>query len=190
MNALRRHLVLGLTLAIVTVGVVALLVRAEASGTGAQNVGDAGAPVAAPDDASRGGGDGDGRRVERRCEPTETNPGGDTAYIPNAPREPSLGEGFVITGLVRAADGCRPLPNVRVQVWLATEDGSEYDNRASVYTDADGRYRLDTAPVYPQYGEPNIHVAYDDQEYETVFVRSVTDLDDRRAVVNLTLRRG
>jgi hypothetical protein len=43
----------------------------------------------------------------------------------------------------------------------------------------------------PQFGEPNIHVAYDDGDYAAVFIRRVVDLDDERAVVDLTLtRRG
>jgi hypothetical protein len=95
----------------------------------------------------------------------------------------------VITGLVRAADGCRPLEGVRIQVWLATETGGEQDNRASVRTGSDGRYRIRTDPTVPQFGEPNIHVGYDDDEYREVFIRRVVDLDDERAVVNLTLAR-
>jgi hypothetical protein len=96
----------------------------------------------------------------------------------------------VITGLVRAADGCRPLEDVRIQVWLATETGGEQDNRASVRTGADGRYRIETAPTVAQFGEPNIHVGYDDGEYREVFIRRVVDLDDERAVVDLTLARS
>ena len=76
-----------------------------------------------------------------------------------------------------------------MQVWLATETGGEQDNRASVRTDADGRYRIETDPTVPQFGEPNIHVGYDDGDYREVFIRRVVDLDDKRAVVNLTLRR-
>jgi hypothetical protein len=90
---------------------------------------------------------------------------------------------------VRAARGCRPLPGVRIQVWLATETGGEQDNRASVWTDSNGRYRIETAPTVPQFGEPNIHVAYADGAYRDVFIRRVVDLDDVRARVDLTLAR-
>ena len=95
----------------------------------------------------------------------------------------------MITGRVRAADDCKPLEDVRVQVWLATETGGEQDNRASVRTNGDGRYRIETDPTVPQFGEPNIHVGYDDGDYREVFIRRVVDLDDKRAVVDLTLRR-
>ena len=125
----------------------------------------------------------------RRCKPTESNPGGTNNYIPDAPELASLGEGFIITGRVRAARGCRPLSGVRIQVWLATETGGEQDNRASVRTDKNGNYRIETAPTIAQFGEPNIHVAYDDGEYGDVFIRRVVDLDDSRARVDLTLAR-
>ncbi len=125
----------------------------------------------------------------RDCEVTESNPGGDNNYIPDAPAVASLGDGFVITGRVRAAKGCRPLAGVPIQVWLATETGGETDNRATVRTGEDGRYRIETAPTVPQFGEPNIHVAYDGERFEHVFIRRVVDLDDTRATVNLTLAR-
>ena len=185
---------LALLLALVTAGIVAALLASEMSGTGAENVGERGpeetaAPQPTPTAVAEAQREEPER--ERRCEPTESNPGGTNNYIPDAPPLDSLGEGFVITGLVRSADGCEPLEDVRIQVWLATETGGEQDNRASVRTGADGRYRIETDPTVPQFGEPNIHVGYDDGEYREVFIRRVVDLDDERAVVDLTLaRRG
>jgi len=177
----RTPWLLGLLLALVTAGIVAALVDSETSGTGAENVGESGPERAAtPAPAGRA----------RRCEATESNPGGTNNYIPDAAERDSLGGGFVITGLVRSADGCRPLRDVRVQVWLATETGGEQDNRASVRTDAEGRYRIETAPTIPQFGEPNIRVGYDGGDYGELFIRRVVDLEDERAVVGLTLARG
>jgi hypothetical protein len=187
---------------VVTLGVVVALLTSEGSGTGATNVGDAGGPTPEPERPAasaptlvptRTEADAEERprRPRRNCEATESNPGGTNNYIPDAPERDSLGEGFEITGVVRSARGCERLEDVRVQIWLATETGGERDNRASVRTDSDGRYRIETAPTVPQFGEPNIHVGYDDEDYGEVFIRRVVDLDDRRAVVNLTLaRRG
>jgi hypothetical protein len=181
---------LGALLALVTAGIAFALVRAESSGTGAENVGERGPERAATPEPTPEPGR-EREREPRRCKATESNPGGTNNYIPDAPAAESLGSGFVITGLVRAADGCEPLEDVRIQVWLATETGGEQDNRASVRTGDDGRYRIETAPTVPQFGEPNIHVGYDDDRYEPVFIRRVVDLDDERAVVDLTLaRRG
>ena len=65
----------------------------------------------------------------------------------------SLGDGFVITGRVRAAKGCRPLAGVPIQVWLATETGGETDNRATVRTGEDGRYRIETEAAWAEDAE-------------------------------------
>lgn len=177
---MRRPWLLVLLLTLVTGAIVVVLLRSETSGTGAENVGQSGPERAVTSEPSRQPGG-------RRCEATQSNPGGTNNYIPDAPPQDSLGSGFVITGVVRSPDGCRPLRNVRIQVWLATETGSEQDNRASVRTDGEGRYRIETAPTIAQFGEPNIHVGYDDGDYDEVFIRRVVDLDDERAVVDLTL---
>jgi len=191
----RRPWLLLLGLAAVTAAIVVLLLRSEVSGTGAENVGDAGAAVATatatatattPAPAARAGAP-SATRAPRSCGATQSNPGGTNNYIPDAPERDALGEGFEITGTVRSAAGCRPLAGQRVQVWLATETGGEQDNRATVTTDEDGRYTIETDPTIPQFGEPNIHVGHAGQGYEDVFIRRVVDLDDRRATVNLTL---
>lgn len=189
----RRPWLLGLVLVAITGVVVVALATSEISGTGAENVGDTGGPRTgerpSPTDEPRPAAA--QPSAPRRCQETASNPGGTNNFIPDAPLRASLGEGFLITGLVRSAAGCRPLPGVRVQVWLATRTGGETDNRASVRTGPDGRYRIETDPTVPQFGEPNIHVAYDDGRYRKVYIRRVVDLDDTRAVVNLTLaRRG
>lgn len=190
----KRPWILALVLAGITAAVVVALLASEPSGTGAENVGEAAPPparqepnaAAAPERTATAPAT---PAPARRCEPTESNPGGANNYLPDAPDSASLGKGFVITGLVRDARGCRPLPGVRVQVWLATETGGEQDNRASVRTDENGPYRIETARTIPQFGEPNIHVAYDDGRYRDVFIRRVVDLDDPRARVDLTLAR-
>ncbi len=182
----KRPWILALVLTGIAAAVVVALLTSEPSGTGATNVGDDASaperhePVAAATPRPTGTVTATPARP-RRCDPTESNPGGTNNYIPDAPERASLGEGFIITGLVRAARGCRPLRDVRIQVWLATETGGGQDNRTSVRTDANGRYRVETAPTVPQFGEPNIHVAYADGQYRDVFIRRVVDLDDTRA---------
>ena len=190
----QRPWLLALVLVGISAAVVLALLTSEPSGTGATDVGDSApesgprprAAAATPEPAATTSAT---PAPPRRCAPTESNPGGTNNYIPDAPERASLGEGFVITGRVLDARGCRPLEDVRIQVWLATETGSEQDNRASVRTDENGSYRIETAPTISQFGEPNIHVGYDDGEYREVFIRRVVDLDDVRARVDLTLAR-
>lgn len=107
------------------------------------------------------------------CAVTETMRGGRNLYVPNAPLVRDLGQGFVVSGIVRQAGTCAPLPNVRVQIWASTERGGEGEpsNRGSVMTAADGSFRLETSPIVPNFGQAHIHVAYDDPGYGTVFLR-------------------
>jgi hypothetical protein len=191
---MRRPWLLALFLVVLTAGVAGAIATSETSGTGAENVGDDGVArltAPAPDPSAATAPEDAPESAPANCEATESNPGGTNNYIPDAPEREALGEGFVIEGFVRQSAGCEPLEDVPVQVWLATETGGEQDNRATVRTDADGRYRIETPPTVPQFGEPNIHVGVDQEDlgFEPVFIRRVVDLDDRRAVVNLTLAR-
>ncbi len=170
--------IVGGVVVLVTLGVVVALLTSQLSGTGAENVGSSGdsAPNAR------------GPAAAGDCPVTESNPGGTNNYLPDAPAGEDLGDGFVIQGVVRSTEGCAPLEGVRIQVWLATETGSESDNRTSVRTDRAGRYRVETAPTIAQFGEPNIHVGYDDGTYESVFIRRVVDLADDTATIDLNLQ--
>jgi hypothetical protein len=156
--------------------IAAALWRSEESGTGARDVGEEVAVVAAPAP--------DGRQT---CSPTITNPGGRNNYRADADLDVPLGRGLVITGVVRDT-ACRPLPGVPVQVWLQTALGSERENRTTVLTGPDGRYRVDSDPAVAQFGEPNIHVAHDaDGPWRSVWQRHVVDDEDTLAVVDLVL---
>lgn len=125
------------------------------------------------------------------CGPaTQTMRGGSNNYQPNAPMVPNLGQGFVVSGRVVSAATCQPLPNVRIQIWAATERGNERvaSNHASVRTGADGRYRLEMSQILPQFGQAHAHLAYDDGEYETVFLRPLLERRDQTSLeVNFTL---
>ncbi len=113
--------------------------------------------------------------------PTETMRGGRNNYIPNAPVVDNLGQGLVVSGTVRRADTGEAASGVRLQIWAATERGGEREpsNRGSVLTGADGRYRLEIGPIVPNFGQPHIHMAYDDGAFETLFLRPVLDSRDQ-----------
>ncbi|GAA4860589.1 hypothetical protein [Actinomycetospora straminea] len=162
--------------------IAAALWNSDESGTGARQVGESAGAVAAPVAALPPPLPG------ASCAPTVTNPGGDNNYREDAPFDVPLGRGLVVTGLVRDT-ACRPLPGVPVQVWLQTALGSERENRTTVLTGPDGRYRVSTDPAVAQFGEPNVHVAHDpdDSPWRSVWQRHVLRADDTLAVVDLTL---
>jgi hypothetical protein len=153
--------------------IAAALWRSDLSGTGARHVGGTGVPVADAAGTS--------------CPPTITNPGGRNNYRADAPLDAPMGHGLVITGVVRDT-ACRPLPGLRVQVWLQTATAGERDHRTTVLTGPDGRYRVDSDPMVAQFGEPNVHVAHDaDDAWRPVWQRNVLGADDTVATVDLTL---
>lgn len=107
--------------------------------------------------------------------PTETMRGGSNNYRPNAPLVDNLGKGFEMSGTVRRAGDGVPLEGVRIQIWAATTRGGEREpsNHGSVLTQADGSYRLEMEQIVPNFGQPHGHLAYDDDAYQTVFLRPV-----------------
>lgn len=116
--------------------------------------------------------------------PTATMRGGSNNYRPNAPLVEKLGDGFEMSGLVRRAGDGAPLEGVRIQIWAATTLGGEREprNHGSVLTSADGTYRLQMPQIVPNFGQPHGHLAYDDADYKTVFLRPVMPSADDTAL--------
>ena len=101
-------------------------------------------------------------RAQRRAAPTPECDDGDEPtpsetegpfYSPRSPERTSLiepdmvGTRIVLTGLV-VTRGCKPVAGAMVDVWHA-DDAGDYDNegyrlRGHLFTDAQGRYRLET----------------------------------------------
>lgn len=109
--------------------------------------------------------------------PTESMRGGSNNYSPNAPFVEKLGTGFFVQGSVRRAGTGEPLANIRIQIWAATTLGGEREpkNHGSVLTAADGSFSLETMQIVPNFGEPHAHLAYDDSDFKSVFLRPVMD---------------
>lgn len=101
--------------------------------------------------------------------------GGSNNYAPNAPLVENLGKGFIVSGSVLKAGSGDPLSNVRIQIWAATERGGEREpsNHGSVMTAADGSFKLEMSQIVPNFGQPHAHLAYDDGDFKTVFLRPV-----------------
>ena len=124
---------------------------------------------------------------------SETMRGGSNNYSPDAPLVDNLGTGFLIHGRVRQAGAGEPLANVRIQIWAATLLGGEREprNHGSVMTDANGNYRLEMTQIVPNFGQPHAHLAYDDSDYKTVFLRPVMpSKDDTSLEVDFVLARA
>ena len=108
--------------------------------------------------------------------PTPTMRGGANNYLPGAPIVERIGEGgFWMTGSVlRAGDGA-PLAGLRIQIWAHTTEGHERDpqSHGATLTDEKGMFRLEIPQIVPAFGQAHGHLAYDDDDFKTVFLRPV-----------------
>ncbi|MDX8350365.1 MULTISPECIES: twin-arginine translocation pathway signal [unclassified Cognatiyoonia] len=106
--------------------------------------------------------------------PTPSMRGGSNNYRPGAPIVERIGGGgFWMTGTVRRAGDGAPLPGQRIQIWAHTTEGHERDARShgATLTDANGEFRLEMPQIVPAFGQAHGHLAYDSDEFETVFLR-------------------
>jgi protocatechuate 3,4-dioxygenase beta subunit len=93
------------------------------------------------------------------CAPTKPDMLG-PFYVAGAPARERTGQGLVVTGVVRSAGACTPLPGARLEWWSVNPKG-EYDNahRATAAAGAEGRYRYETDPPVGYTGRPpHVHV--------------------------------
>lgn len=108
--------------------------------------------------------------------PTPSMRGGSNNYLPGAPVVDRIGGGgFWMTGTVRRAGDGAPLPGQRIQIWAHTTEGHERDQRShgATLTDENGIFKLEMPQIVPAFGQAHGHLAYDSDEYETVFLRPV-----------------
>jgi hypothetical protein len=107
---------------------------------------------------------------------TKTMRGGANNYRPGAPIVDKIGGGgFWMTGTVRRAGDGAPLAGQRIQVWAHTTEGHERDphSHGATLTDANGVFRLEMPQIVPAFGQAHGHLAYDSDDFETVFLRPV-----------------
>ena len=108
--------------------------------------------------------------------PTASMRGGANNYRPGAPIVERIGGGgFWMSGTVRRAGDGAPLEGQRIQIWAHTTEGHERDwhSHGATLTDANGQFRLEMPQIVPAFGQPHGHLAYDSEDYETVFLRPV-----------------
>jgi protocatechuate 3,4-dioxygenase beta subunit len=110
--------------------------------------------------------------------PTQTMRGGANNYRPGAAIVERIGGGgFTMRGTVlRAGDGA-PLAGQRIQIWAHTTEGHERDaaSHGATLTDADGVFTMDMPQIVPAFGQAHAHLAYDSEDFQSVFLRPLMD---------------
>jgi catechol 1,2-dioxygenase len=110
-------------------------------------------------------------------------------YEPGAPVRTNVGSGYVLSGAVMDAEECKPIPNARIEFWLANPSG-EYDDahRATVFAGQRGRYRLKSnVPVSYGGRPPHIHVRVRAPGYEVLVTQYYPERGQRKANFDLVL---
>ncbi len=97
--------------------------------------------------------------VPASCEPTRSDALG-PFYVPNAPVRSSVGQGHVLTGIVRSSLDCSRIPGAQIEFWQVGPDGQyDDDHRATMQSDASGAYRFESNVPPPYSGRPpHIHI--------------------------------
>ncbi|HEY4690756.1 MAG TPA: hypothetical protein VIK33_15680 [Anaerolineae bacterium] len=103
------------------------------------------------------------------CEPTPPDQLG-PFYVPGAPERSSVGQGHVLSGVVRSSAGCSPIAGAQIEFWLAGSNGQyDDDHRATLFADAFGAYRFESNFPPPYSGRPShIHIRVSANGYETL----------------------
>ena len=122
------------------------------------------------------------------CSPTPRDEIG-PFYRPNAPERTSIGTGYLLSGTVRSAGDCRPLHNVRIEIWQVGPDGTYDDaHRATLFSDRSGRYRLQTSAPPPYGPRPShIHILVDAKGFEGLITQHYPKKGKKRATFDLVL---
>jgi catechol 1,2-dioxygenase len=101
----------------------------------------------------------------------------------------SVGSGYELSGAVLAAQVCTPIPNARIEFWLANPRG-HYDDahRATLFAGERGEYRLESnLPVSYGGRPPHIHVRVRAPGYEELVAQHYPERGQREANFDLVL---
>jgi protocatechuate 3,4-dioxygenase beta subunit len=104
-----------------------------------------------------------------KCPPTPEDEMG-PFYRPGAPLRSVIGSGYLLSGTVKSAADCAPIPSPLIELWQTGPNG-RYDDahRAAIITDASGEYRFETN--YPgDYATrpPHIHIRVSAKGFQTL----------------------
>ncbi len=122
------------------------------------------------------------------CTPTQPDSLG-PFYTPGAPVRDKVGDGYLLTGVVRSAADCRPIPDAQIEVWMAGPDGEYQDEyRATFFADANGVYTFESHFPPPYSGRPSHHhLLVSAEGFQTLVTQHYPSADQREAILDVVL---
>jgi hypothetical protein len=125
------------------------------------------------------------------CEPTLPDALG-PFYKPSAPERSGVGQGYVLSGMVKSSVDCSAIERARIEFWLAGPNG-QYDDRhrATIFSDKSGAYRFESN-FPPQYSgrPPHIHIRVSAKGYQTLITQHHSTVGQTQATFDLVLIPG
>jgi len=122
-----------------------------------------------------------------KCQPTEPDALG-PFYKPGAPERASIGQGYVLNGVVKSTT-CRPIAGAQLEFWLAAPDGNyDDDHRATLFSDDSGRYQFESnfPPKY-SFRPPHIHMRVSAPGYQTLVTQHYLQEGQSQGTFDLVL---
>ncbi|NJD56905.1 MAG: intradiol ring-cleavage dioxygenase [Nitrospirae bacterium] len=122
------------------------------------------------------------------CKPTEPDELG-PFYKPDAPVRSTVGKGYVLSGTVRSAPDCKPVPGAKVEVWMAGPDGDYADAyRATLRSDSLGTYRFESHIPPAYYGRPpHIHLFISGPGFRTLITQHYPEKGKKSTTFDIVL---
>lgn len=130
-----------------------------------------------------------GAAPEWQCQPTPSDALG-PFYQADAPRRTAVGQGYLLTGVLKSARDCAPIPGARIEFWLAGPSGDyDDDHRATVLADQAGAYRFESN-YPPRYSSrpPHIHIKVTAAGFKTLVTQHYPQKGRSEATFDLVLR--
>ncbi len=129
-----------------------------------------------------------GAAAKWQCPPTPSDALG-PFYKANAPMRDRVGQGYVLSGVVKSAKDCSPISGARIEFWLAGPNG-EYDDdhRATVRANQGGAYRFESnyPPKY-SFRPPHIHIKVTAPGFKTLVTQHYPKAGQSEASFDLVL---
>lgn len=110
-------------------------------------------------------------------------------YTPGAPVRDKVGQGYLLSGVVRSAADCQPIPGAMIEFWMAGPDGEYRDDyRATLMSGMDGAYRFEShAPPPYSNRPPHIHIKVTAQGFAELVTQHYPAQGATSAVFDLVL---
>lgn len=126
--------------------------------------------------------------AENRCAATEPDMLG-PFYKPGAPERSRVGDGYILSGVVRSTHKCEAVPGATIEFWLTGPDG-EYgdDYRATMHSGPDGAYSFESNTPVTYYGRPpHIHIRVSAKGFRTLVTQHYPKPKTDKASFDLVL---